>query len=152
MKKLLFIPLLIFTLTACSKEAEPPLIILTNEVPSNKGKVKRVFTKPPKQMRHCTPCHNLKKEGKRKIGPNIYGIVGKKVGQAEEFRYSKAFAEGEWTWIRENIRLIISRSTGAATEVVKELSGDPSAKTNMKFYGATDSDAEIILDYLETLK
>ncbi|MDH3973325.1 MAG: c-type cytochrome [Deltaproteobacteria bacterium] len=152
MKKLFFIPLFILLFTACSKEEEPPLIILTNEVATDKDKKKTVFTKPPKQMRHCTPCHNFKKEGKRKIGPNLYGIVGKKVGQAEGFRYSKAFAEGEWTWTRENIRLIISRSTGAATEVVKTLSGDPSAKTNMKFYGAGDSDAEIILDYLETLK
>lgn len=152
MKKLLLISFLILILAACSKEEEPPLIILTNEVPAQKDKKKTFFTKPPKQMRHCTPCHKFENGGKNHIGPNINDIVGKKVGQAKNFRYSKAFAEGEWIWTRENIRLIISRGTGAATEVVKILSGDPNAKTNMKFYGASDSDAEIILDYLETLK
>ena len=145
MKILIITAILFITLTACAKEEEP-VIILTNEVNSSGGKAKRVFTKPPKQMRHCTPCHNIKKEGKYKIGPNIFGIVGKKVGQAKGFRYSKAFAEGDWIWTRENIRLIISQSTGAATDVVKTLSGDPGAKTNMKFYGASDSDAEVILD------
>lgn len=155
MKKVFFISLLILILAGCSREEEPPLIILTDEAPAQedkRGKREKIFTKPPRQMRHCLPCHNFKKGQKHKIGPNLYGIVGKKVGQAEGFRYSKAFAEGDWVWTRENIRLIISKSTGAATEVVKTLSGDPDAKTNMKFYGASDSDAEIILDYLETLK
>lgn len=106
----------------------------------------------PKQLRHCLPCHTLKKGEKAKIGPNLFGILGKRVGQAEGFRYSKSFGEGQWTWTRENLKLIISRETGAATDAVKILSGNPSAKTNMKFYGADGTDAEIILDYLETLK
>ena len=147
---LLLISLLL--LSACPGE-EPKGIILAKEaLPRSGEQERRIFKKEPKQMRHCTPCHTLKRGEKAKIGPNLYGIVGEKVGQAEGFNYSKAFAEGEWTWTRENIRLIISRSTGAATDTIKQLSGDPSAKTNMKFYGASDSDAGIILDYLETLK
>ncbi len=148
------IPLLValLLLTACPDQ-EPKGIVLTKKAPSSSvAKKKQIFKSAPKQMRHCKPCHTYGKEGGKKIGPNLFGIVGVKVGQAGGFNYSKAFAEGEWRWTRENIRLIISRSTGAATDAIKKFSGDSSAKTNMKFYGASDADAEIILNYLETLK
>lgn len=106
----------------------------------------------PKQMRHCTPCHPLKKGERHKIGPNLYGVVGREVGTAPGYRYSREYKEGKWKWTRENIDLLINKKYGTLEEAVRKLTGNPKARTKMKFYGANDEDAQIILDYLETLK
>jgi cytochrome c len=39
--------------------------------------------------KRCVACHNVDKE-KNKVGPHLVGIVGRKAGIAEKYRYSKA--------------------------------------------------------------
>jgi len=52
-----------------------------------------------KIFRKCTACHTVAKGGRKKIGPNLWGIVGAPVGASEGFRYSKAMKAfgGRWT-------------------------------------------------------
>ena len=46
------------------------------------AKGKKVFNK-------CAACHSLK-AGKKKIGPSLHGIIGRKAGTMVGFRYSSA--------------------------------------------------------------
>jgi cytochrome c len=50
----------------------------------------------------CKACHTPDKGGRNLVGPNLWGIVGRKVAQASGFeaRYSPAMKShsGEWTW------------------------------------------------------
>ena len=151
MRKLYLLLPLCLIFFACSEEDTTAVIELKGDGTKNPSKVS-TFKKMPKQMRHCTPCHTLKREQGHKIGPRLFGIVGKEAGSQSGYSYSEEYKEGKWLWTRDKLDLLINKKYGTLSEAVKKLTGNPEARTKMKFYGAEDEDAQIILDYLETLK
>lgn len=54
-------------------------------------------------FKQCAACHDLKADGKNKVGPNLFGIVGKKSGQAAGFAYSQTMKNLNITWDEANI-------------------------------------------------
>ena len=61
-----------------------------------------------KVFKKCSACHSIIKGGKNKIGPALYNVVGRKVGGASNYKYSKALIayEKEWTFEELNGFLI----------------------------------------------
>ncbi|UCH74241.1 MAG: cytochrome c family protein [Rhodospirillales bacterium] len=51
---------------------------------------KKVFNK-------CKACHALD-EGKNKVGPSLFGVLGKPAASVKGFKYSKALQESGLTW------------------------------------------------------
>lgn len=56
-----------------------------------------------KLTRACAACHDFSKGGPNKVGPELWGILGRKPGGREGFRYSNAMVAygdevGEWTY------------------------------------------------------
>ena len=55
----------------------------------------RVFKK-------CLSCHSIAKEGKNKIGPKLFGVLGRQAGSISDYKYSKAMvAFGKFWTIEE---------------------------------------------------
>ena len=51
-------------------------------------------------VRQCAICHTIDKGGENRIGPNLFGVVGRRAGTIQGFRYTNAFrttATFEWT-------------------------------------------------------
>jgi cytochrome c len=61
-----------------------------------------------KIFKKCAACHSINKGGKNNIGPALYNVVGRKVGEISNYKYSKALAayDKEWTFEELNGFLI----------------------------------------------
>lgn len=53
--------------------------------------------------RLCVACHLLTKDGGHRVGPNLHGIIGRKAGSSEGFRFSRVVIESEIVWTPEKI-------------------------------------------------
>ena len=56
-----------------------------------------------KIFKKCAACHSINKDGKNKIGPALYNIVGRTVGSISDYKYSKALAEYGKKWTFEEL-------------------------------------------------
>ena len=61
-----------------------------------------------KVFKKCSACHSVKKDGKNKIGPALYNVLGRNVAGLSNYKYSKALiAHGKsWTFAEMNSFLI----------------------------------------------
>ena len=106
----------------------------------------------PKAVKFCKPCHNFNQGERNKLGPNLFGRVGRRAGKVDGYRFSKYFKKANWFWTRENLKLFISKSTGTPNDAIRKLTGNEKALTTMIFRGVSDEEADIIIDYMEKLK
>lgn len=62
---------------------------------ADQAKGKKVFKK-------CIACHSLT-AGKKKIGPDLANLIGRKAGSVKGFRYSKAMKNYGVTWTAKTL-------------------------------------------------
>lgn len=86
----------------------------------------------------CKACHALV-EGKNRVGPSLYKIIGRPAGSIEGFKYSKAMKESGLTWDEETLAKYLTKP--------KELVPG----TRMAFPGLRkEADLENIIAYLKS--
>jgi len=59
----------------------------------------------------CRACHSIEQGGRNGVGPNLHGVVGRKAGSIDGFRYSASMrekAEGGLTWDEDTLRAYIA--------------------------------------------
>jgi cytochrome c len=65
-----------------------------------------------KVFRKCAACQSVDPSGKNKVGPDLYGVVGRTTGTVEGFKYSEvmteAGAEGH-VWTEEELSKFLEK-------------------------------------------
>ena len=60
-----------------------------------------------KVFKKCTACHMIAVDGKNKIGPNLWGVIGRKAGSVSDYNYSKAMVAYAKNWSFEEMNLYL---------------------------------------------
>ena len=60
----------------------------------------------------CAACHTFDKGAKNAVGPNLYGIVGDKVGEGRNFNFSAAMKAKGGTWTIDDLNKFITNPKG----------------------------------------
>ena len=90
-----------------------------------------------KIFKKCAACHSITKDGANKIGPALYNVVGRKVGEVSDYKYSSALADYGKEWSFEELN-------GYLTKPAKHIKG-----TKMAFAGLKkETDRASIIKYL----
>jgi cytochrome c len=86
----------------------------------------------------CAACHSDKPDS---LGPSLIGLIGRKAGSRDDFRYSNAMAHAGFTWDVANLKQYLK---------------DPQAKVKgnrMPFSGLSDpKDIDDVVAYVGTMK
>jgi cytochrome c len=50
-------------------------------------------------VRQCAICHTVDKGGENRLGPNLFGVLGKRAGTVPDYVYTDAFKrQASWEW------------------------------------------------------
>ena len=119
------------TETAATEAPTVPLPLLLAKADAKKGET---FTKP------CTACHTFEKGAGVKVGPPLYGVVGRPKGSVPGFAYSDAMKAKGGDWTFEDLDHFITNPKGYVTGTKMAFAGEKNQ----------EKDADIIA-YLRTL-
>jgi len=80
----------------------------TNSVGSDSGNIMALFASTnaddgAKVFKKCAACHSIAEGGANKIGPALWGVIGRKAGSAPNYKYSKAMAAYSKNWSFEEM-------------------------------------------------
>ena len=80
----------------------------TNSVSSESGNIMALFASTSavegaKVFKKCAACHSINEGGSNKIGPALWGVLGRSVGSVPDYKYSKAMASYGKNWSFEEM-------------------------------------------------
>lgn len=87
----------------------------------------------------CKVCHSFDKGAPSPIGPNLYGVIGRKIASVEAFNYSPALKSKEGNWTFENLDVWLTNPQALAPGTAMAFPGLPDLNTRAD-----------VIDYLRT--
>ena len=46
----------------------------------------------------CSACHTIEQGARRRVGPNLFGVLGARIAQKEGYPYTEAFRRSDIVW------------------------------------------------------
>ena len=116
---------------SAAKETEQPMEAMMASASVEKGQA---------TAKQCQACHTFEKGGPNRVGPNLWGIVGRARASEAGFNYSAAMKAKGGTWTFGELYAFLANPRGV-------ISG-----TNMTFAGlARGQQRADVIDFLHTL-
>ena len=80
----------------------------SSEASSETGNIMTIFASTSaaegaKVFKKCAACHSIAEGGKNKIGPALWGVIGRQAGSLPDYKYSKAMAAHGKKWSFEEM-------------------------------------------------
>ena len=115
---------------------EPPLPALLAKADAKKGE---------QDAKVCQTCHNFEKGSGPKIGPPLFGVVGRPIASIPGFAYSNSLKAvgGDWTYEALNHMISNPKSEASGTKMAFPGEKDAQKRADILAYLQTLSDAPV---------
>ena len=90
----------------------------------------------------CLTCHNMAKGSGPKVGPDLYGVVGRAVASVPGFNYSAALKAKGGTWTFENLNPWIANPRGDVPGTLMTFGGVPNEKQRADIIAYLNSNSD----------
>ncbi|MEY4356938.1 MAG: hypothetical protein RL469_264 [Pseudomonadota bacterium] len=76
----------------------------------------------------CRACHDLQPDAAAKVGPNLYGIIGRKSASVDDFAYSPALAKANIVFDKATLERWIEKPSAVVPGNAMAFAGVPAAE------------------------
>ena len=125
---------------SAAKPAEAP-----KETPLPELLAKADATKGAADTKVCQSCHSFEKGAGAKVGPPLWGVVGRPKGSIAGFAYSDGMKAMGGNWTYEDLFKFLTKPSAyvSGTKMTYPGESDPAKRADILAYLQTDSDSPV---------